>query len=148
MKSPKELAQCFPYQFAEPHRGLSISRGWFDLFAQLCADIDELLGERQHGFHWTQVKEKFGSARFYWGFHKAEGIPDEATAQLLTQIAKLVDDATEKTKEACIACGQPGSPHKDAFYVLVLCQRHIEQREMDLEHMDPLWFSKEEDFLQ
>ena len=63
--TPKELKARYPYQFFGPHIELSFYKGWMSLFVQLCADIDAELGPNKRSFHWRQLKEKFGSARWY-----------------------------------------------------------------------------------
>ncbi len=59
---PDQFSRTFEY-------GLSIEPGWLTLFERLCADIDTLLeqaGARKENFSWRQIKEKLGSACFYW----------------------------------------------------------------------------------
>lgn len=63
MNTPKELQARFPYMFEGDNIGIDIARGWMLGFQKLCEQIDELLGADKRGFHWTQCKEKFGSAR-------------------------------------------------------------------------------------
>lgn len=57
---------AFPYMFAGQSLEMGMSAGWYAPFAKLCADIDATLGETKHGFHWIQLKEKFGQPRWYW----------------------------------------------------------------------------------
>jgi hypothetical protein len=66
MTAPKQLKDRFADMFAGQNIGFSFYRGWFALFENLSHDIDALLGQDKRGFHWVQLKEKFGSARFYW----------------------------------------------------------------------------------
>jgi len=60
MKNPEQLISALPYQFAGDI-GIEFYRGWMGIFSRLCFAIDEALGDDKRGFHWTQVKEKFGS---------------------------------------------------------------------------------------
>ena len=52
--------------------GIFIPTGWRSIFEKLCEDIDALLGLDKRGFHFIQCKEKFGSARWYWGMRKVK----------------------------------------------------------------------------
>lgn len=65
MATPIDLIASFPYQFAGENIGIEFYRGWMDLFSRLCFAIDEALGDDKRGFHWSQVKEKWGAMRAY-----------------------------------------------------------------------------------
>lgn len=142
--NPKQLRARYPYMFAGENIGFSFSRGWFALFSKLCHDIDQLLGENKRGFRWVQLKEKLGSARFYWEmegygqrlFHEVR--PENS---LVSQIAALVRETTAETRSSCIVCGQPGWLDQSQPHVLVLCEHHKQQRVQGV--LDP-WFSDEE----
>jgi hypothetical protein len=163
MNNPKQLKARFPYQFAGQNIGLSISRGWFPLFEQLCEDIDRTLGEDKRKFHWTQLKEKFGSARFYFSlggksavfvdminpdageastFVLPAKVRDEEMAALHRQITSLVDAATAKTHDLCIVCGAPGAQDRHDQYLLVLCQDHARLRRQG--KLPSAWFEEDE----
>jgi hypothetical protein len=162
MKNPKELMASYPYMFEGQNIGISFMKGWFILFAKLCQDIDAVLGEDKHGFHWTQCKEKFGSARFYWGMkgHQSstyvdimtpdgffgavnkpakKGSPVDLIAQ---QIDALVEAATKATNIACIVCGELGNRTNHDGYMLVLCKKHEADNVAD-KTLD-IWFPEEE----
>lgn len=153
----QQLEEKFPYMFNGPNLGIDIASGWMPGFQVLCEQIDELLGEDKRGFHWTQCKEKCGSARWYW---KMKGRPAEIRIDLIseTDIAKtiakgkrpanpeadnsekistLIQEAEAHTGHACIVCGAPGKLHKQDGYLLVLCEDHISQR--DAGTLPSLW---------
>ncbi|MBK9236735.1 MAG: hypothetical protein IPO19_12155 [Rhodoferax sp.] len=160
MNNPKQLKARFPYQFAGKNIGLSISRGWFLLFEKLCEDIDHLLGDDKHDFHWTQLKEKFGAARFYFALDgKSEMFIDfisphgvktvrpttakhETEANLRQQIQALINKATSSTNRLCIVCGEPGAVDQFENYLLVLCKPHADLRRLD--QLPPAWFEEDE----
>ena len=58
-----ELKARFQYMFAGPNIGLDMYDGWTPILAQACAEIDAILSPQKQGFHFSQVKEKYGSAR-------------------------------------------------------------------------------------
>jgi hypothetical protein len=147
--------------FAGPNIGLSIARGWMPMFEVLCEDIDTLLGDDKHGFHWTQLKEKFGAARFYWSMQGMRSITRidviselgvvtpivgrgqaaRGAATLQEQITELVDIASDKTQHSCIVCGESGTVNRDGGWVLILCEEHA--RQLGSGHLPPIWFEED-----
>lgn len=118
----KRIQEQFPYQFSSDRSlGFAIPFGWIPGFYQLCTEIDKLLGDNKHGFSWVQVKEKFGSARYYWEM-KGKG-------PLRTQIAKMTLDAENATTDQCAVCGNRGSTDSTGGWLLVLCEDHALQRQ-------------------
>lgn len=93
--------------------GFDHGDGWFDIIWQLSLAIEDLLkpvvitevGEHRgktldHAFKVEQVKEKFGTLRFY-----CPGLVDkdlDARLQHYIHFAKLL------TEHTCEACGKPG----------------------------------------
>lgn len=161
MNTPKQLKSRFPYMFSGPDIGISISRGWMPIFEQLCEDIDRCLGADKMDFHFTQCKEKFGSARWYWAMKgnepsiKIDIISDMGVVMALSrtqksgnerfdlsrQIDALVQAATVKTQQACIVCGAPGAPDRHTGWVLLLCPLHAKQRQSG--QLPNIWFEEE-----
>jgi len=136
------VKERFPYMFAGDYIGLSMTHGWEPMFVKLCEDIDALLGDDKRKFHWTQLKEKFGSARFHWSMDNARiasdlinperlAIAKQAATSLREKIALLVGEAQAKTQHMCVVCGQPGKVDPAGIHMLVLCDEHIRQREAD-----------------
>ena len=121
MITADDLSKRFPYMFSGRNIGLSVGDGWMDLFAKLCEDIDALLGDDKRGFHWVQLKEKFGTARFYYG----QELGDDA---VFSEIADLVNAAEQMTHTMCMQCGQPGKPNVKYGWVLTLCETHAAER--------------------
>lgn len=164
MNQNKPVEKRFPYMFEGKNIGISIARGWKDLFVKLCVDIDRALGPDKLGFHWVQVKEKFGSARFYW--EMKGGSPglkidlisesghvtslvkrgEDKRPQLISeQIGALVDAAARKTQSLCIVCGQPGAANTDEPYVLVLCSEHAVDRRAGRLQSSQIWGEETDD---
>lgn len=151
--SLKDLQARYPYQFSEPRLGIAMAKGWVVVFAQLCADVDHALGQDKRGFHWSQVKEKFGSARFYFEFagrqpdlrldlHTPDGLlsqvvpserqvrsdDDRSFEQVNAEIRQLALAAEAATRRVCLVCGKEGHQDVDGGYALVLCPEHQSQR--------------------
>jgi hypothetical protein len=158
MTTPRQLKERFPYMFAGQNIGFSFYRGWLALFENLCQDIDALLGQDKRGFHWVQLKEKFGSARFYWDMKgyanklHVSVISEKGVLELgphhpdsnspAGQIEALVRAATAATRSRCIVCGEAATLDQSDSYVLVLCEAHARQRRLG--KLDRPWFSDEE----
>ena len=105
--TPRTIVELYPYQFSEKNIGVSIFKGWFPTFYQLCIDVDNELGVSKSDFYWVQVKEKFGAARFYYSMKydspDVEGLNSEYP--LSTRISRIVDKASAETAVRCIVCG-------------------------------------------
>lgn len=159
----KDLQARYPYQFKDPELGIAMAKGWVVVFAQLCADVDQVLGQDKRGFHWSQVKEKFGSARFYFQFAGrkpdlrldiqmpggvlSQVVPferqirtdrDRSFEQVNTEIGRLALRAEVATKHVCLVCGKEASQDVGTGYVLVLCPEHQAQRQQP-EGLPPFW---------
>lgn len=125
INTPAELKARYPYQFAGPIIYMSFARGWFQTFAQLCDDIDVTLGENKHGFHWIQLKEKFGVVRAYYqlepGFSDREPV-------LREKLMELKNTAEARTSRICASCGDPGKVDPKTGWLIALCPMHRAQQ--------------------
>lgn len=168
MNTPRKLQNRYPFMFTGQHLGIGICKGWFPIFARLCQDIDILLGEHKQGFQWVQVKEKFGSARFYWDIDSVDSAlrvdilaprgnlsfalgsngsdRSQNCSDLVGNISKLELAAEAATAGACAACGKPGARHSDKYF-LILCQTHAAQYEGPSHESLDMWFAPEDDFI-
>jgi hypothetical protein len=145
--TPKDLKARFAYQFSGKHLGRTHFRGWFPVFAKLCEDVDELLGEDKRGFNWLQIKEKWGTGHFYWemqgistlrldlrspgqltSIRIREQAAGSAQPSLAERITDLVRRAERETVTQCIVCGQPATISDEEAWVLALCDKHAQVR--------------------
>jgi hypothetical protein len=122
-----QLIQSYPRLFkgAPPAVQSHLPAGWYARVDKLCADIDSLLDDEHAArFSVRQIKEKFGSLRFYYHLEQAEedviiadlsgGSPREVGRERRpTRIAKrlrdLVDAACSATDTICDECGEPAA---------------------------------------
>jgi hypothetical protein len=128
MKTFKEIQAMYPYQFGGPKIGISLANGGLVLVEQLCLNIDLALGENKRGFHWTQIKEKFGSARFHY---QSTSTKDRAADKAVTEkINQQISSAMAAINHMCIVCGEPvpGSPDHSDDYTSLLCPKHKQTR--------------------
>lgn len=82
-------------------RSISCSRGWHPILVELDRDLAEI--DPTYTVH--QVKEKFGTLRYYC--HASESV-SEVNQQLMDD---LVREAETRCEAACEFCGEPGSIH-------------------------------------
>lgn len=93
-------------------RGIDIGDGWIPIVIEL----DQKLLELYPNYKISQIKEKFGTLRYY-----VEGIPYfEDDGETRTPGSLLIDEAEGKTMETCENCGAPGEPRYGGW-VKTLC---------------------------
>lgn len=115
----KEMQEKFPKMFSEPYGGFCCGEGWWPILKSLCGQI-------QHHIDWkakqghdvpqvvvAQIKEKFGSLRFYY-----DG-GDE-------YIHGLVSMAESWADHTCETCGDPATK-KTTGYIKTVCDKHYEE---------------------
>lgn len=151
MNPISELVSRYKYMFEGENIGISITRGWYKIFSDLCEAIDTELGADKQKFHWVQVKEKFGSARFYHRFGATkqqmridvispDGVvslkaasrplsPKNKKQEIQKRIGEMISKAEGLTSDSCIICGEsPADIDKSEGYMLVLCAEHSKVR--------------------
>lgn len=114
------LCQRYPKIFADRHAsmqttcmvwGFSCGDGWFALIDELCARLQYMTDhEGAPQIVATQVKEKFGSLRFY--------VRSAAEAQF-----KVIDEIEGRSFSICEVCGAPGELLVTGWYQ-VRCPEH------------------------
>lgn len=84
--------------------GFEHGDGWCELIEILCDAIDSLLSEEPEATISTlQVKEKFGSLRFYYHCHNVR-------EDVATRIRSAVDLAERASCHICESCGRHTMP--------------------------------------
>jgi hypothetical protein len=121
--------------------GVDISSGWYDLFHDLCVDIDKELDNLPYRiskrFKALQIKEKFGGLRFYTSNFYYSG-DSEDVKKIQKKVDKLIADAENLTYETCETCGEPGRLRKKGWWV-TLCDTHQQERERAREKSIKEW---------
>ena len=112
--------------------GFEVSDGWFKLLWDLCIDLEKLdvdyqktipddakakgileLGYDIYTFKVTQVKEKFGTLRFY-----TNGCSEEMYAR--------IREAENQSAEICEICGELGTISRRHGWTSTMCEKCIE----------------------
>ena len=142
----RSLVERYPWLFSGQHLGHDIMPGWLGLVEQLCGDIDrmvpaDLKRDDGTGFHFSQIKEKWGALRVYWGLGEAGGEPatiDVASPGPLNSVRiwaapaaawsekvnAAVQAAEEKSATICLFCGAPGHIRNSDGWFNASCGRH------------------------
>jgi len=125
-KNAKKLFDKFDYMFLDrtldPSKtsmcwGFQCGDGWFGLLFDLCLKIDTYLNKHskiKERFKVNQVKEKFGSLRFYV-------YPCDDT---LTDIIVEAEDLSAIT---CEVCGKLGKIHSVRGWKSCLCNKCLKE---------------------
>lgn len=114
------LKTVYPKIFSEKYGGFAVDDGWFNIINQMCqlmqSHIDWSKGECPQVIA-RQVKEKFGTLRFYYdgGDEYCHGV--SAMAESMTGVT-------------CEKCGDIGEP-RNTGWVHVYCNTCEAEREMN-----------------
>jgi len=113
----KKLVQAFPILYRQ--RDLSMTQtamcwgfpgdGWFDLIYNLSEKLEAINNKLPEGstkIEASQVKEKFGTLRFY-----TNGVPSE----VFDEARKLIGEAEDLSAITCEYCGKPGKQRGDGW---------------------------------
>jgi len=94
------------------------SAGWQDLLERACARIWAAVQADGGTFKFTQIKEKYGTARLYW-----EGsLSPEADAR----VEEIIDLAEARSACTCEVCGAEGRLHRAGGWLMTRCAAHAQ----------------------
>ena len=116
MNNLNELPKKYPSLFKKESFSFECGNGWYELLDVLCSIIErrQLRGSvPSDDIKITQIKEKFGTLRFYY-----EGGDDVVYA--LSNFAESISG------RVCEDCGQPGRT-RSGGWVRTLCDFHAEE---------------------
>ncbi|OSI24887.1 hypothetical protein [Bradyrhizobium canariense] len=120
----KELVKAYPDLFHPPADNPGVAQaypecgdGWRDLLERACKRIRAAVEADGGTFHATQIKEKYGSLRFYW--HGT--LSPEADAK----VEEAIDLAEARSGVTCEICGEEGRLRGDAW-LTTRCALHAE----------------------
>jgi formylmethanofuran dehydrogenase subunit E len=123
------LVKDFPYLYADRHKslretgmywGFSVADGWEPLIRKLSEKIEPIaksMAESDSESDYPkacQVKEKFGTLRFYM-------------TQSTEEINKFIREAEIKSASVCEVCGESGT-RREGAWVKTLCDEHAKER--------------------
>lgn len=111
------LEKVYPKIFAEGYGGLACGDGWFNIINMMCRNIQSYLDWKPDVPQVValQVKEKFGSLRFYY-----QGGDEYING--LTSMAEAMSEVT------CEDCGAPAT-QRTSGWIKNVCDLHYNERE-------------------
>lgn len=134
-----EVTAAFERLTKIPDYGFSCDDGWMPLLGIIAREIAAIPKADRKGFRLDQVKEKWGTLRFYYSFGNRNKVseisivsPDgisstrlkSGTSEARSKIAKIVTAAETASYFICEECGRPGRPGSTGSYVQTLCHEH------------------------
>ena len=130
--------------------GFECSGGWYELLRDCCKQITDKYKKAgiEIDFVPVQVKERFGTLRFYYEFEDAplkiaafdfigsvsvrfepkNEADDEIKKNFRHDIATIVRAAEERSKHTCEICGKKGIIRNDLGWVRTLCYECYDAR--------------------
>lgn len=116
--------------------GIDTGDGWYQLLYDMCKEITEVLETAEEPVHIVvdQIKEKYGTLRFYYHF---EGLKPEIQAvdfmglgsmrimpgrdDVHQKISEIVVKYEDISGEVCETCGREGAVRTDLQWIRTLC---------------------------
>jgi hypothetical protein len=118
-----ELIEAYPRLFKAPAAGPEAARGypscqegWRDLLERACARIQAAVEAGGGTFTASQIKEKFGTLRFYW----RGGVSNRA------EVEEAIDLAEARSACTCEVCGEEGRLHRSGGTWMTRCPAHAQ----------------------
>lgn len=108
-----DLVDELPWAESPVWRSVDCGRGWWPLIRAL----DERLRQLAPGYRVTQVKEKFGSLRYY-----IAPLPEPRATQ--DAVATVIRETEQQSRAVCEVCGSSGSTRVRNGWHKTLCDRH------------------------
>ena len=131
-----------------------VSPGWYALIDKLCNDLEAVLGpDGCTSLEVLQIKEKFGTLRFYYSLGEREDLhidimsptgrqhivsgsssttstsDDEAFDAANARVRELVNATCEASESICEACGNSGQLRNLGGWMTTLCDVHLAERQ-------------------
>lgn len=124
--------------------GWGVGPGWAPLlYTLMCTMRDECKWNHDPEFtclQVNQVKEKFGTLRFYWTYLGApEGVSDEDSERLYKWLDSFIETAEAFSGRICEICGDPGKVNDDGGWLLCLCPKCTKLRDKNKLNQPPFW---------
>ena len=107
--------------------GCATGDGWFKLIDGLCAKLDFIRKQSSIIIAATQIKQKFGTLRFYWGIDVAQCPATTEIKHWYGIICDLVSLAEIESGRICERCGSSNEvetkAHGQTHYISSLCPK-------------------------
>lgn len=102
--------------------GCIVNDGW----KKLVLDVDEMLVKIDPNYKICQVKEKFGTLRYYYDTQLEYGTVERKMMDAIVEAAEFRSSIT------CERCGKYGELRTQRYYVLTLCDACDKERDKEI----------------
>jgi len=116
MSKYSALYEDFPKLLSLLRFGVECGGGWHELIYDLCDKIDAYNKEMRAKIRVTQIKEKYGTLRFY-----VDAAPD--------LVFDWIGDAERLSEITCEQCGERGSFRTETNWLLTRCDECHEAKQ-------------------
>ena len=87
--------------------GFEIGNGWYPVLFELCKRLEVLCKPYNIGLEFEQIKEKFGSGRFYYSLGLDKCTADAETLSVVNEtIRDLISEYEDKCDKICALTGR------------------------------------------
>ena len=134
----EELCEKYPVIFSERYgketetcmaRGFEHGEGWCELLDELCSQLKTIMDKVGVVITAEQVKEKFGTLRFYYALDYSKSELSDSDAKNWSKIiGSLVSKAELHSCYVCEECGLPGKS-REGCWVRTLCDNCVKPKE-------------------
>lgn len=109
--------------------GFECGDGWYDLIDQLCSTIQNYINNSSVSQAVVdQVKEKYGTLRFYISFASdGDPVEDNEGNRLISGMIWFAEDMSSRI---CETCGNPGKKKGLGWYYTA-CEQHTKEEDKD-----------------
>ncbi len=126
----EELKKPYAHLYGR-HIGDQVGPGWWEDLLTAFQKISDVMAQFPgYRFRVAQIKEKFGTLRFYYDIHKLgedeEQWPmpdDEVRDKIHQQVRDIVIELESATSKKCEECGEPGEMRNNGW-IKTLCDKH------------------------
>jgi hypothetical protein len=102
------------WKSGQPHFSC-VGEGWWDIIYRLCVKLEPLVSDNASPTI-GQIKEKFGTLRFYLFFSETD------------KMSVLIREAEDESAKTCEECGAPGKQREINHWVKTSCERCHKKR--------------------
>ena len=103
--------------------GIGVNDGWYRLLDELCEDITFVIRGSGLKVVAEQIKEKFGTLRFYYRYEPQSNTKLPDNSSMVRIVDAIISRAEWRSGNTCEMCGEYGTTYHDGW-VSTLCRKH------------------------
>lgn len=103
--------------------GIDVGNGWYNIVKRICEMLDDIYYKTGVLFVADQVKEKYGTLRFYYHDEgRLTKISKEERLQLYNKVSNFIGKMEKMSGTICEECGKPGNL-RSRGWIITLCDK-------------------------